>query len=113
MTPRRNELDPIELTEAITKHLGNGLLLRPFLIVAEWSDTKSADELAKMLKTSNPTMGRYLDQLGNKPYRDPNSGEAKQGLGLIETDRDPMDRRRRIAKLTKKGEKALADLKGK
>lgn len=61
-------------------------------------------DLEKMTGISRAAASRIVDYLSFRQYRD------KAGPGLLAAEEDPMERRRKLVRITPKGEKFLQDI---
>jgi DNA-binding MarR family transcriptional regulator len=71
--------------------------LHCLLVIAEAKEGLSLTDLAKKVGIGLATASRYVGALGNINRR------REEGLKLIEAFEDPMERRKKIIRLTKKG----------
>lgn len=71
--------------------------LHCLLVVAEAEEGTSLTDLAKKVGIGLATASRYVGALGKINRR------REEGLKLIESFEDPMERRKKIIRLTKKG----------
>ena len=78
-----------------------------FLFIASRRDCTVKD-VEKFLGLGSSATSRNMKILRDEEYTDRNN--TKSGLGLITTEFDAHDARRKLPKLTQKGEKLLADL---
>lgn len=72
-----------------------------FLLIAEAEDGLSLSELAKKANIGLATASRYVAALGKL------NRHREEGLQIIEAFEDPMERRKKIIRLTRKGKLAL------
>ena len=72
-----------------------------FLLVAEADEGLSLSDLAKKANIGLATASRYVAALGKL------NRHREEGLQLIEAFEDPMERRKKIIRLTPKGKIAL------
>lgn len=77
-----------------------------FLIVAQAEDGLSLSEIAKKAEIGLATASRYIAALGKL------NRHKEQGLQVIESFEDPMERRKKIIRLTPKGRIALNNALG-
>ena len=76
------------------------------LIVAQEEDGISLSELARKAEIGIATASRYVAALGKI------NRHREEGFNLIEAFEDPMERRRKIIRLTPKGKAALKNILG-
>lgn len=85
------------------EHEINAPIMNTFLGVALWGEDEKADdplsirELATKIGLAETTVSRHLRYLGDQRRI------GVEGLGLVELEIHPVDRRQRIVKLTRKG----------
>ena len=72
-----------------------------FLIIAEAEDGLSLSDIAKKANIGLATASRYVAALGKL------NRHREEGLQIIEAFEDPMERRKKIIRLTHKGKLAL------
>lgn len=72
-----------------------------FLLIAETEDGLSLSDLAKKANIGLATASRYVAALGKL------NRHREEGLQLIEAFEDPMERRKKIIRLTAKGKIAI------
>jgi DNA-binding MarR family transcriptional regulator len=77
-----------------------------FLIVANSEDGLSLSEIAKKANVGLATASRYIASLGKI------NRHREEGFQLIESFEDPMERRKKIIRLTTKGKVALKNALG-
>lgn len=61
-------------------------------------------ELVKKTRLSQASCSRNVALLSNREAE----GDVKAGLGLVESEEDPVERRRKIVRLTPKGQELIA-----
>lgn len=79
---------------------------RCLFIVAESEEGMSLSEIAKKAGIGLATASRYIGALGKVNRR------REEGLQLIESFEDPMERRKKIIRLTTKGRAAVRRIIG-
>ena len=83
--------------------------LRTFLLVA-MNEGASLKELADRIGLPQASTGRYLQDLSDSGRL--MAGKRKASMGLVRSEVDPNEMRRKMFTLTPKGRKFLADLLG-
>lgn len=76
------------------------------LVISQSEEGMSLTDVAKRVNISMTTASRYIGSLGKLNRR------REEGLNYIESYEDPMERRKKIIRLTKKGEIALRNMLG-
>jgi DNA-binding MarR family transcriptional regulator len=79
--------------------------VRAFVAVAK-NEGRCVHEYARVCNTSNGSMSRRLNDLGETDSRD----RSKAGYGLLESRPDPMDRRFTNVKLSAKGKNFVGQI---
>lgn len=80
--------------------------LHCLLVIAQSEDGLSLTDLAKKVGIGLATASRYVAALGKQ------NRHREEGLLLVEAFEDPMERRKKIIRLTKKGKIAIEKLAG-
>lgn len=80
--------------------------LHCLLVIAQSDDGLSLTEVAQKVGIGLATASRYVAALGKQ------NRHREEGLLLVEAFEDPMERRKKIIRLTKKGKIALEKLVG-
>ena len=76
------------------------------LVISQSEEGMSLTDIAKRVNISMTTASRYIGSLGKINRR------KEEGLNYIESYEDPMERRKKIIRLSKKGEIALRRMLG-
>lgn len=76
------------------------------LVISQSSEGLSLTDVAKRVNISMTTASRYIGSLGKI------NRHKEEGLNYIEAYEDPMERRKKIIRVTKKGEIALRNMLG-
>jgi DNA-binding MarR family transcriptional regulator len=76
------------------------------LVIAEAEDGLSLTDVAKKVGISLTTASRYVSALGKM------NRHRTEGLKFIESHEDPMERRKKIIRITTKGKIALRNILG-
>ena len=76
------------------------------LIVSKENDGMSLSDIARKAGIGLATASRYIGALGNI------NRHREEGLKLIESFEDPMERRKKIIRLTSKGKIAVSKILG-
>lgn len=76
------------------------------LVVSKSEDGMSLTDVSKKVGISLATASRYIGSLGRM------NRHHKEGLNFVESFEDPMERRKKIIRLTTKGKIALKNILG-
>lgn len=101
----------IQHLQEVREKIGNNIpcqFLQVFYKVATESGTVTSAELAKEFKTTTISIARAVARLSQHYNK---RTEKEEGLGLIETITDDLDKRRKYLRLTPKGEQLIVELK--
>lgn len=100
--------DAIQLIQGISKIEAEMPLqqLHVLLLIAEAGEGTSLTDLARSAGIGLATASRYVSALGKQ------NRHREEGLLLVESFEDPMERRKKIIRLTAKGKAALMKLIG-
>ena len=80
--------------------------LHCLLVIAQVEDGLSLTEIAQQVGIGLATASRYVSALGKQ------NRHREEGLLLVESFEDPMERRKKIIRLTSKGKAALNKIIG-
>lgn len=100
--------DAIQLIQGISQIEAEMPLhqLHVLLLIAQAEEGTSLTDLAKKAGIGLATASRYVSALGKQ------NRHRQEGLLLVESFEDPMERRKKIIRLTSKGKAALIKLIG-
>jgi DNA-binding MarR family transcriptional regulator len=112
--PRFGGVKPMQLNDSVkflknVQKVNNEMPLQQLLcllVVAKDDEGLSLTEVAREADVSLTTASRYISALGKQ------NRKREEGLNLIESYEDPMERRKKIIRLTPKGKATLRKLLG-